>query len=178
MPTNRRLAPLFLLVVAGILAAGCASTALPAPASSPPSAAPITPAASAVDPPPSAAVDGISVTVETTGGECLAGACGSTITIEPDGRVHQLKPEPADLGTVPGVILDALVTEIEQTDFDAIRGHPFTDTCPIAYDGQQIIYTFTLAARSERIDSCEVVVDPAHPLFIAVDAALAAVASR
>lgn len=153
----------------------------PAPSFAPPSAQPLTPtgpSASADEPTPSGAADGVSVTVETTGGECLAGACGSTITIEPDGRAHQLKPAPAELGVVPEAIHDALVTEIEQADFDAIRSHPFTDTCPIAYDGQEIIYTFTIAARSERIDSCEVVVDPAHPLFAAVDAALGSVVPR
>jgi hypothetical protein len=108
----------------------------------------------------------------------MAGACGSTITIEVDGRTHQSMPTPLELGVVPEAIHEAMITEIEQADFEAIKSHPFTDTCPIAFDGQEIIYTFTIVGRSERIDSCQVVVDPANPLFVAVDAALASVAAR
>ena len=46
----------------------------------------------------------------------------------------------------------------------------------MAYDGQETIYIFTaaLGTRFERIASCEVEVDPSHPLFVAVSAALQA----
>jgi hypothetical protein len=127
------------------------------------------------EPTPSEAVDGVSVSVETTGGHCLAGACGGTITIEPDGRAHQTAPEPKELGTVPLDLMNALVVEVQQADFEAIKSQPFTDTCPIAFDGQQVVYTFWNVTYSEQIDSCEVVVDPANPLFVAVDAAIASV---
>ena len=120
----------------------------------------------------------MAVTVETTGGLCVQGACGSIISIEPDGRVHQVKPEPKELGSVPQEIMRALVVEVEQADFDAIKSRPFTDTCPIAFDGQQFVYTFTIVSRTEQIDSCQVVVDPADPLFVAVEAALTSVAPR
>lgn len=105
----------------------------------------------------------------------MQGACGGTVAIEADGRVHATGDAPADLGTLSEILRDALATEIANADFDAIRSHPFTDTCPIAYDGQQVIYTFATAGGPVRIDSCEVVVDPAHPLFVAVTAALASV---
>ena len=72
--------------------------------------------------------------------------------------------------------MQALAVEIEQADFDAIKSQPFTDTCPIAFDGQQFVYTFSVTGGSERIDSCQVVVDPENPLFVAVNAALASVA--
>ena len=71
--------------------------------------------------------------------------------------------------------MQALVVEVEQADFEAIKSQPFTDTCPIAFDGQQVIYTFWIVTHSEQIDSCQVVVDPANPLFVAVDAAIASV---
>ena len=116
------------------------------------------------------------MTVVTQGGECMQGACGGTVAIEADGRVHATGDAPAELGTLSEVVRDALATEIADADFDAIRSHPFTDTCPIAYDGQQVIYTFATASGPVRIDSCEVVVDPANPLFVAVAAALAGVA--
>jgi len=117
------------------------------------------------------------VTVETRGGMCAQGACDSTIAIEVDGRIHAIAPAPAELGTVPGRALEALTTEIAQADFPALKSHPFTDTCPIAYDGQETIYTFTTTSAAQRIASCEVVVDPAAPLFLAVDAAMRTITS-
>lgn len=117
------------------------------------------------------------VTVETRGGLCPKGACGSTIAIEADGRVHAIAPASAELGTAPDGVFEALATEIAQADFVALKGHPFTGTCPIAYDGQETIYTFTTASGAERIASCEFVVDPAAPLFLAVAAALASAAA-
>jgi hypothetical protein len=111
--------------------------------------------------------------VEMRGGECPQGACESKIAIEPDGRVHATAPERQELGTLSGPALEALVTEIARTDFAAMKGHPFTAICPTAYDGQETIYTFSTASGMERIASCEVVVDPAAPLFVAVSAAVA-----
>jgi hypothetical protein len=175
MPTYRRLASLPVVLLTSVLVAACAGST-PAPTSTPPSGQPSTPAAAPDGPNPSEAVDGVLVTVETQGGHCLAGACGGIVAFDADGRAHQVEPEPKELGTVPQELMDALVVEIEQADFEAIKSQPFTDTCPIAFDGQQFIYTFTIASGSERIDSCEVVVDPANPLFVAVDAAIASVA--
>jgi hypothetical protein len=118
-------------------------------------------------------VVGPLVTVEMRGGECPQGACGSTIVVETKGRVHATAPAPAKLGTASLVALDGLATEIAQTDFAALKSRPFTDTCPVAFDGQETIYTFRTSAGSERIASCEFVVDPSTPLFLAVAAALA-----
>ena len=70
----------------------------------------------------------------------------------------------------------ALLVAITKADFVALKSRPFTGTCPVAYDGQETIYTFATASGAERIASCEVVVDPAAPLFVAVAAALAGVA--
>jgi hypothetical protein len=181
MPMYRRLASLPALLLTTVLLAACATVPTPAPSFAPPSAQPPSSAGRSTSPDgptPSEAVDGVSVTVETLGGHCLQGACDSTITIEPDGRAHQVKPEPKELGTVPHEIMEALVVEVQQADFEAIMSQPFTDMCPIAFDGQQVIYFFSIVSRSERIDSCEVVVDPAHPLFVAVDAALGSVVPR
>ena len=119
----------------------------------------------------------VSVSIETVGGHCLEGACGGTVTIAADGTVHADRSRsPPTSGRSPSSTLDALIVEIEQADFDAIKSQPFTDTCPIAFDGQQFIYTFPVGSQVEKIDSCEVVVDPANPLFVAVEAALAEVA--
>jgi hypothetical protein len=124
---------------------------------------------------PSAAPTGPLLTVETLGGECMAGACGGTIVVESDGRVHATAPKAVELGILPAATLEGLATEISQADFVALKSRPFTDTCPIAFDGQETIYTFATASALERIDSCEVVVDPADPLFVAVSAVLSGV---
>jgi hypothetical protein len=140
-------------------------------ASSPP-----VPSGSPSSPPSASPAAGRSlVTVETQGGECMQGACGGVVVIDADGRVHTGPPENKELGVVPAATLGGLATEIEQADFAAIKSRPFTDTCPIAFDGQQVIYTFATPSGDERIDSCEVIVDPANPLFAAVQAALAGI---
>ena len=60
------------------------------------------------------------------------------------------------------------------TDFATIRAVAFDGECPVNFDGQEFIYEFGAPGGVERIASCEFVVDPAHPLFAAVDAALTA----
>ena len=118
------------------------------------------------------------VTMTTRGGECPEGMCGSTIVIERDGGVHRLAPDPAELGTVPPKALAALDTLVRTTNFDAIRARPFTGTCPMAYDGQEVIYEFGTPGGSERIASCETEIDPDQPVFAAVSAALRAIAAE
>ena len=171
MPDNLRRTFLPALLVVGLLVAACGSGSTPASASLPPSSEAPPPTAA----PPSVAVDGPLLTVETVGGHCIQGSCDSTISIDANGQARQLKPEQKDLGTVPADIVDALVVEIDQADFEAIKSQPFTDTCPIAFDGQQFFYTFNVDGGSERIDSCAVAVDQESPLFVAVNAALASV---
>lgn len=114
------------------------------------------------------------VTVTTRGGHCLEGACGSTLVIERDGRLRQTAPEEVVLGQVPGEALVALDGAIKITDLAAIRARPFTGECPVNFDGQEVIYEFGAPEGVERIASCESEVDPDHPLFVAVQAALAA----
>lgn len=103
---------------------------------------------------------------------CPNGPCGSLITIGSDGSVHQIRPTPQDLGTIPKAELDALTLEIARADFPLIESRPFTDTCPTAYDGQETIYTFHLPAGNEEIATCKVAIDANHPLFLAVGAAM------
>lgn len=117
------------------------------------------------------------VTIESRGGECPNGPCGSVVAIEADGSVHQVRPTELVIGQVPPDLVEALRIEIDQANFPLIESRPFTDTCPTAYDGQETIYIFTvgLGPGFERIASCEVAIDPSEPLFITVSAALRAV---
>jgi hypothetical protein len=114
------------------------------------------------------------VTVTTRGGECPDGACGSTLVIERDGRLHRTAPEDVVLGHVAPDALVALDGAIRAADFDAIRARRFTGECPVAFDGQEVIYEFGAPGGIERIASCETEIDPTHPLFAALDTALGA----
>ncbi len=112
------------------------------------------------------------VTVETRGGMCVDGPCGTTIVVERNGRVHQAAKPPNDLGTVPPAALAALDAATRTTDFTALRSVPFTGECPTAYDGQEIVFEFGAPGGIERIATCEVDVNFGLPLFVAVSTAL------
>jgi hypothetical protein len=112
------------------------------------------------------------VTVEARGGLCAPGPCGTTVTLDRDGRVHQAAKPPNDLGTVPPDAVAAIDAAIRGTDFAALRSHPFTGQCPTAADGQEIVFEFAVAGGVERIATCETAVDFGAPLFRAVAAAL------
>jgi len=115
------------------------------------------------------------VTITTRGGECFEGPCGSVTAIAQNGEVHQVEPGVAELGTVPVEILSALDAQVKTTDFATLRAIPFSGECPVNFDGQEVIYEFAAPTGVERIASCETQIDPDHPLFQAVDAALTAV---
>jgi hypothetical protein len=174
MPTPRWLALSIVAVAVSVIAAACSFESRALVVSPSPRTEPTTALAS---PQPSGPASPL-LTVETRGGECPQDACGSTIAVEADGRVHATAPAPVELGIVPASTLDGLATEISSADFAALKSRPFTGTCPIAFDGQETVYTFATASGAVRIASCEVVVDPAHPLFVAVSAVLAGLPAR
>jgi hypothetical protein len=104
----------------------------------------------------------------------MAGTCGSIVVLDTDGRVRTAAKPPNDLGAVPAADVAGLTELIATTDFAAIRAHPFTGTCPVAFDGQEVVYEFTTTSGIERIESCVTEVDPDHPLFEAVAGVLEA----
>jgi hypothetical protein len=115
--------------------------------------------------------NGPIVAVTVRGGECPEGPCGGTTVIEYDGRIHRTAPV-GELGRLPEDSLNALHAAVSTTDFDAIRARPFTGECPVNFDGQEFIYEFGAPGGTERIATCETDVDPNHPLFKAVTAAI------
>jgi hypothetical protein len=114
------------------------------------------------------------VTITVRGGECVNGPCGGTTVIERDGRAHETAPVIKELGRISDTTLAALDAAVKTTDFDVVRARPFTGECPVAFDGQEFIYEFGAPGGTERIATCETEVDPNHPLWVAVAAALAA----
>lgn len=115
------------------------------------------------------------VTVTTRGGECFEGPCGSVTVIAQNGEVHTLEPAPAELGQLSPEVLSALDAVIKTTDFDVVRAVSFEGECPVNVDGQEVIYEFGAPSGVERIASCETRIDPDHPLFAGVAAALSSV---
>jgi hypothetical protein len=112
------------------------------------------------------------VSLEYRGGMCPAGTCDRLLNIEADGRIRQVIPKDRVLGTAPPEVIEALRTEVEQADYLALKSRPFTSNCPTAVDGQETIYTFHVTTGDREIASCTVAIDPANPLFVAVEAAL------
>ena len=114
------------------------------------------------------------LSIETKGGECPSGLCTRLVNVEGDGRLHEVIPKDQVIGRAPPALVDALQVEIERANYRLILSQPFTGTCPTAYDGQQLIYTFHVSTGDRTVDTCKVAIDPNHPLFVAVSAVLRA----
>ena len=115
------------------------------------------------------------MTIEWRGGLCPDGLCERTLEIARDGSVHDPRKPGGRLGAVPSATVQRLGAEISRADFHRIASHPFAGTCPMAYDGQEAVYTFDAPSGLVVIASCSVAIDPTDPLFRAVDAAVAAI---
>ncbi len=112
------------------------------------------------------------VTVQMRGGMCPDGACDSKVILERDGRVHDGKTPQTLLGRVAANAYAALDAAIQGADFTAMKAKPFTGECPIAFDGQEQIFEFSVVGGTQRLASCEVDIDWSSPLFIALAAAM------
>jgi hypothetical protein len=149
VPASRSVLPIVVTILAALGIAGCSSGAVvPLPTTGP------------------------LVTVTTRGGECPNGACGQSIFVERDGRVHSAAKPPNDLGQVPAPAMAALTAAVQHTDFAALKSHPFTGECPVNFDGQELIFEFAVGSMTQHIASCEVDIDWGSPLFVAVGVAL------
>ena len=150
MPASRRIAAVLAFLLATVALAACSGTNVQLPGTGP------------------------LLTVTTRGGDCPAGACGESVIVERDGSVHSAAKPPNALGTVPAEAMATLTTAVNQTDYVALKSHPFTGECPVNFDGQELIFEFNVGTTTQRIASCEVDIDWGHPLFVAVGAALGA----
>lgn len=116
----------------------------------------------------------VLMTVEARGGRCVDGECRTTIVIDRAGAVSGARNGVAIEGQIDAALLGPLVVAVDSTDYAAIMAVPFADLCPTAVDGQEVTFTFRPTGRAEvTFSSCEVEIDFRHPLFIALEAALA-----
>jgi hypothetical protein len=114
--------------------------------------------------------DGPLVSIDAHGGHCLEGACGTVTTILRNGRQTIEGSGDPITDAVDPSLLATLAAAVDSADYARIMAVPFTGECPIAFDGQELTYTFHPAGRAPvTIASCEVAIDPADPLFHAID---------
>ena len=123
-------------------------------------------------PTPTPVPSGPLLTLTMRGGLCPPGACESTYYVEEDGRVHLAAKPPNELGYIGEQELADLQAAIAAADFDEIRSHPFSGTCPTAFDGQEMVLEFATAGGTQQIAGCEVAIDWNSPLFASIAVAL------
>jgi hypothetical protein len=116
------------------------------------------------------------LTVRYTGGMCPNGECDTLVSVNRDGTYARTSRQmPPKRGTLGQAQVAALTQAMARADFAQVKSVKFTGTCPIAYDGQELTYTFFTARGPEVIASCAVDIDEASPLFVSVQAILDAV---
>lgn len=106
------------------------------------------------------------LTIRTRGGMCVNGECWSEKQIKADGSFTATDSTGAQKnGTLDAAAVAELIQQIAATEFEQLKAQPFTGTCPIAYDGQEYVYTFQTVSGPQTIESCAVEIDENSPLF-------------
>jgi hypothetical protein len=115
------------------------------------------------------------VTIRAEGGHCINNSCGSEKQINEDGSyVAKYGTGANQAGTLNAAAVAELAELVATTNFEEIKALPFTGTCPIAFDGQEITYIFHTANGDQTIASCKVAIDPNLPIFQQTDTLVAA----
>lgn len=104
--------------------------------------------------------------IRAEGGHCINGGCWSEQQINADGSFTVTDSTGANKhGTVDAATVAELTQQIAATDFEQVKAQPFTGTCPLAFDGQELIYTFQTLSGPQTIASCTVGIDENSSLF-------------
>lgn len=99
---------------------------------------------------------GILFVIRNEGGLCVYGGCWNELIMFTDSSYQYHDGQGTiDEGEVSPQRITELIQGVANINFDVLTATPFTDTCPIAYDGQKQIYTFYTELGKEIIDSCE-----------------------
>lgn len=115
------------------------------------------------------------LTVEFRGGMCVAGSeCKNTLVITEAGEYsYTLGQSAPQTGTIDAGTIATLEEQMAAADFEEIKAQPFTGTCPLAFDGPELVYTFHTDAGDQTLESCSVGIDENSPLFQTVGAIIA-----
>jgi hypothetical protein len=113
-------------------------------------------------------------TVEWRGGLCLYGECTTTLELDSRGDYVITQGDGVTIAeSVDRTLVAQLAAAVLDADFDALRVSDYTDTCPTAFDGQEVRYTFHSRAGDERLSTCEHVLalelSPLRELLAIVD---------
>ena len=69
-------------------------------------------------------------------------------------------------------VLARIVAGVAATDWEAVLARPFTGECPRNFDGQEVTYTFPMAAGDVVVASCTTQIDPGQEPFASIGDAL------
>lgn len=106
---------------------------------------------------------------EASGGLCTNGGCFSQTLVYSDGSYKAKNNNSDKSGSVNKDLITALQNQIQKTDFALLSSVPFTGTCPSAYDGSEIAYTFyNSSGQATTLDSCKEKIDMTASIFKAV----------
>jgi hypothetical protein len=104
-------------------------------------------------------------TLKMQGGLCITGSVCETVVVFHDNGEYLVNwDHKADMITAE---VAALKSEIAKLDFTQIKSNKFTGTCPIAYDGQEHVYTFfnDSGVETEILASCTYELDETQGAF-------------
>jgi hypothetical protein len=88
------------------------------------------------------------------------------LMIRPDGlyRYNNGASKPKS-GVLSQQELRLLKQRVQQANFSVIKSKPFKGTCPIAYDGIEVVYSFQLHRGIEEISACQYAINGKSLLF-------------
>jgi hypothetical protein len=88
------------------------------------------------------------------------------LMIRPDGlyRYNNGVGKPKS-GVLSQQELRLLKQRVQQANFSVIQSKPFKGTCPIAYDGIEVVYLFQLYQGIEEISTCKYAIHGKSQLF-------------
>lgn len=149
-------------LLTGCAAGGAASTSTPPDTASYYSDAPV-----------SSPVVTVLASRTATGGLCVSGStCESSFTVSSDGTWELASGDEVRSGALTPQSLNAVLAATTATRI--ADAPPFTGTCPIAYDGQELVYTWIDASGStQTVSACQKEVADDDPLVVALDHAQA-----
>lgn len=150
------------VMVAGAMLAACSSSSGAAttstpPASTSPSSAPVTAPAEAT----------FLASRTETGGMCPDGGCLASFAVSSDGTWNLVSSTANRSGALPADVLAALTTAATTTSL--LDAPAFTGTCPTAYDGSEVVYSWRdSGGATQTVSACDKAVPDTDPLVTAL----------
>jgi hypothetical protein len=105
-----------------------------------------------------------------TGGMCPDGACLASFAVSSDGTWNLVSSTANRSGALPADVLAALTTAATTTSL--LDAPAFTGTCPTAYDGSEMVYSWRdSSGATQTVSACDKAVPDTDPLVTALEQA-------